>query len=72
MDVSRDRGPAFEGLDWEAAWDGIVAGLRPRRYARLARSAIRTLLAVAVMASTLWMLMALVVEPFTQLGRPWL
>lgn len=72
MDVSRDRGPAFEGLDWEAAWDGIVAGLRPRRYTRLARSAIATLLAVAVMASTLWMLMALVVEPFTQLGRPWL
>ena len=71
MDVSRDRGPAFEGLDWEAAWDGIVAELRPRRYARLARSAIRTLLAVAVMASTLWMLMA-IVEPFTQLGRPWL
>jgi hypothetical protein len=71
MDVSRDRGPAFEGLDWEAAWDGIVAGLRPRRCARLARSAIRTLLAVAVMASTLWMLMA-IVEPFTQLGRPWL
>ena len=56
---------------WEAAWDGIVAGLRPRRYARLARSAIRTLLAVAVMASSLWMLMA-IVEPFTQLGRPWL
>ena len=72
MDVSRDRGPAFEGLDWEAAWDGIVGGLRPRRYARLARSAIRTLLAVAVMASTLWMLMALLVEPFAQLGRPWL
>lgn len=71
MDVSRNRGPAFEGLDWEAAWDGIVAGLRPRCYARLARSAIRTLLAVAVMASTLWMLMA-TVEPFTQLGRPWL
>ena len=72
MDVSRDRGPAFDGLDWEAAWDGIVAGLRPRRYARIARSAIRTLLAVAVMAATLWLLMALVVEPFTQLGRPWL
>jgi hypothetical protein len=72
MDVSRNRGPAFEGLDWEAAWDDIVAGLRPRRYARLARSAIRTLLAVAVMASTLWLLMALVVEPFAQLGRPWL
>ena len=32
MDVSRDRGPAFEGLDWEAAWDGIVAGLRPGRF----------------------------------------
>ena len=71
MDVSRNRGPEFEGLDWEPAWDGIVAGLRPRRYVRLARSAIRTLLAVAVMASTLWMLMA-IVEPFTQLGRPWL
>jgi hypothetical protein len=72
MDVSRDRGPGYEGLDWEAAWDGIVAGLRPRRYARLARSTIRTVLAVAVMASTLWLLLALVVEPFTQLGRPWL
>ena len=72
MDVSRNRGPEFEGLDWEAAWDGIVAGLRPRRYARIARSAIRTLLAVALMATTLWLLMALVVEPFTQLGRPWL
>ena len=72
MDVSRDRGPAYEGLDWEAAWDGIVAGLRPPRYARLARSAIRTLLVLAAMASTLWLLMALVVEPFNQLGRPWL
>jgi hypothetical protein len=27
---------------------------------------------VALMAATLWLLMALVVEPFTQLGRPWL
>jgi hypothetical protein len=70
MDVSRDRDRPSEDLDWDAAW--VVAELRRPRYARVARAAAHTVVAVAVMATTVWLLIALVVEPFTQLGRPWL
>jgi hypothetical protein len=58
-------------LDWDAAFEGIVAGLRPPRYQRVARAAFQTALAVLLFAVAAWMLVRLVAAPLGDLGRPW-
>jgi hypothetical protein len=58
-------------LDWDAAFEDIVAGLRPPRYQRVARTALQTTVAVALFAIAAWMLVQLVAAPLGDLGRPW-
>jgi hypothetical protein len=58
-------------LDWDAAFESIVAGLRPPRYQRVARATFQAALAVVLFAVAAWMLVRLVAEPLGDLGRPW-
>lgn len=69
MDLGRefDDGP----LDWDAAFEALVAGLRPPRYRRVARVAGQVALAGALLVVSTWMLVAMVAEPLSHLGRPW-
>lgn len=69
MDLGRefDDGP----LDWDAAFEALVADLRLPRYRRLARVAGQVALAGALLVVSTWMLVAMVAEPLSHLGRPW-
>ncbi|HKE72571.1 MAG TPA: hypothetical protein VKB57_03105 [Acidimicrobiales bacterium] len=58
-------------LDWDAAFEALVAPLRPPRYRRVARAAGQLALAVALLAVSTWMLISMVAEPLGHLGRPW-
>ena len=67
--MERDDGT----IDWDAAFEALVADLRPPRYLRVARVAwpgdgcMRS-----CCSSRPWMLLSLVAEPLDDLGRPWL
>jgi hypothetical protein len=65
--MERDDGT----LDWDAAFEALVAGLRPPRYQQVARVAWQTLVAVTVMVVTAWLLVRLVAAPISDFGRPW-
>lgn len=66
--MDRDDG----ALDWDAAFDAIVAQLRPPRYQRVARVCGEAAAAILLVAAACWMTLRLVSEPLSQLGRPWL
>jgi hypothetical protein len=58
-------------LDWDAAFEALVAGLRPPRYRRVARAAGQAALALALLVVSTWMLGVVVAKPPGHLGRPW-
>jgi hypothetical protein len=66
--MERDDGT----IDWDGAFEAIVSPLRPPRYVRVARVAWQTTLALVLMLVAAWMLVRLVADPLSRLGRPWL
>jgi hypothetical protein len=63
--------PDDHTLDWDAAFEALVAPLRPPRYLQVARIAGQALVAGALMFLAAWMLIHLVADPLGDLGRPW-
>ncbi len=59
-------------IDWDAAFEALVAPLRPPRYRRVARRAALTAVALTLMTGTAWVLISLLAESLHDLGRPWL
>ena len=66
--MDRDDGT----IDWDAAFEAIVAPLRPARHVRIAGLVWRSLLAVALVALACWSVLHTIVAPLGQLGRPWI
>ncbi|HLU42972.1 MAG TPA: hypothetical protein VKZ55_11265 [Microthrixaceae bacterium] len=66
--MDRDDG----ALDWDAAFEALVAQLHPPRHRRIARAAAEVAFAAIVGAVACWMVLRLVSEPLRALGRPWL
>jgi hypothetical protein len=66
--VERDE----QTIDWDAAFEALVAPLRPNRYLSAARRAGQVAAALALLVGTGWVLISLVVESLHDLGRPWL
>ena len=60
-----------ETLDWDAAFEAIVAPLRPSRKRIIARAVGEALVAGLVMMTAAWMLVRLVADPLAELGHPW-
>lgn len=60
-----------DGIDWDAAFEALVAPLRPPRYVRLCRAAGQVGAAVILAALACWTAVRLVAEPLSELGRPW-
>ncbi len=58
-------------LDWDAAFEALVAPLRASRARRVALAVGQAVLAAAVMTMAAWMLVRLVAEPLAELGHPW-
>jgi hypothetical protein len=65
MDASRDHEP----VDWDAAWEALVARLERPRHERVAVAVGQVMLALAVMVVSVWLLAQLVAQPLHQLGR---
>jgi hypothetical protein len=65
--MDRDDG----AVDWDAAFEALVAPLRPPRYARVARLAFQTTATLTLMAVACWTVVHLVGDPLSRLGRPW-
>lgn len=61
-----------ETIDWDAAFEALVAPLRPPRYRRVARQIGLTAVALAFLMGTAWVLLSLLAESLHDLGRPWL
>ena len=66
--MDRDDGT----IDWDAAFEALVAPLRPPRYQRVARVAAQAVGAVLLMAAACWTVMRLIGDPVNELGRPWM
>ena len=66
--MDRDDGT----IDWDAAFEALVAPLRPPRYARVARLVWQTMATLTLMALACWTLVRLIGDPLRQLGRPWI
>jgi hypothetical protein len=66
--VEHDEGT----IDWDAAFEALVAPLRPPRSLRAVRRAGQAAAALALLAGTGWVLISLVAESLHDLGRPWL
>ena len=60
-----------EAKDWDAAFEAIVAPLRPSRSMRMSVIAGQAVLCVLVITLACWMLLQMIAEPLRQLGRPW-
>src|SRR5918998_4856 len=60
--MDRDDGT----IDWDAAFEAIVAPLRPARHVRIAGLVWRSLLAVALAVLTCWSVMHTIVAPLGQ------
>ena len=58
-------------FDWDAAFETLVAPLRPPRYRRVARMAGEALALLALMAIAGWTIVRMVGAPLRDLGRPW-
>ena len=67
----RDIGGDAGGIDWDAAFEALVAPLRPRRYVRIARATVQLIGAVVLLTLCCWILVQVMVEPMRELGRPW-
>jgi hypothetical protein len=65
--MDRDDG----AVDWDAAFEAIVATLRPPRHVQVAGVALRLVLAVLFVVVACWMFLHAVVEPLNNFGRPW-
>jgi hypothetical protein len=59
-------------IDWDAAFEALVAPLRPPRHRRAARQIGLTAVALAFLMGTGWVLLSLLAESLHDLGRPWL
>ena len=66
--MERDDGT----IDWDAAFEALVAGLRQPRHARVARVAGLAMGTCILLLVAAWMLLSLVAESLDDLGRPWL
>ena len=66
--MERDEGT----IDWDAAFEALVADLRPPRYVRAARWAWQLAAALTLLACATWTLVSLLAESLGDLGRPWL
>jgi hypothetical protein len=66
--MERDDGT----IDWDAAFEALVAGLRPPRRVQVVRVAWQAVAAVTLLALAAWTLLALVAESLEDFGRPWL
>ena len=58
-------------IDWDAAFDAIVAGLRPSRPRRVLHAAGRAAAALALLTAAWWVLAAVVAAQVEGLSRPW-
>jgi hypothetical protein len=56
-------------IDWDAAFEALVAPLRPNRYLWAARRAGQAAAALALLVGTGWVLFNVVVESLHDLGR---
>jgi hypothetical protein len=65
MEVGKDREP----IDWDAAWEALVLALQRPRHQRIALAAGQALVALAVIALSVWLLLQLVAEPLHHLAR---
>jgi hypothetical protein len=59
-------------IDWDAAFEALVAPLRPPRYRRAARQFALAAVALALLVVAGFVLISLVAESLHDLGRPWL
>lgn len=66
--MERDDG----AFDWDAAFEALVAPLRPPRYRRVARAAWQTVAIGVLMATACWTVLRVVGDQLDQFGRPWL
>jgi hypothetical protein len=66
--VDRDEG----AIDWDAAFEAIVAPLRPPRYVRAVRAVTQATVALLMIAVAAWMLLRVIGESVNGLGRPML
>lgn len=67
-DRAADGGP----VDWDAAFEALVAPLRPSRRRWVARSLWYLVVALVFMSVACWAVIRLVAEPLGELGRPWM
>lgn len=58
-------------VDWDAAFEAIVAPLRPSRASRLARTTVQAVVAGVLFAAAWFLLLHLMVSQMHALGRPW-
>jgi hypothetical protein len=66
--MERDDGT----VDWDAAFEALVAPLRPPRYLRIARAAWQITATLVLLLVACWTVMRLIADPLSDLGRPWL
>lgn len=58
-------------VDWDAAFEAIVAPLRPSRSRRLARTTAQAVLAAVLLSVAWFLLLQLMLMQVHTLGRPW-
>lgn len=58
-------------VDWDAAFEAIVAPLRPSRARRLARTTAQAAVAALLLTAAWFLLLQLMVSQMHLLGRPW-
>lgn len=59
-------------IDWDAAFESLVAPLRPSRCLRMFRVGAQAIAALVLLAVSCWLMIRVIVEPMRQVGRPWL
>jgi hypothetical protein len=65
MDASRDHEP----VDWDAAWEALVARLERPQHQRIAIAVGQVVVGLAVMVVSVWLLAQLITEPLHELSR---
>lgn len=58
-------------LDWDAAFEALVADLHTPRYRRIVRVAWQAAAAGVAMAAAAWMVVHMVADALGDFGRPW-
>jgi hypothetical protein len=64
MEVGKDHEP----IDWDAAWEALVLTLQRPRHRGVAVAVGQALVALAVIALSVWLLLQLVAEPLHHLA----